>query len=173
MAKRVISARLTPLLLIIVLIAGCGYTIRPHPSEDIHYSIRVEKFLVNEFQEGKELDFTNLLIEKMLSDGRLTVVEINPDLILSGENFRLQHEVVSPSGPFEGTYQVRVAAKIKLQNIKEDKTLWEGELGSTSPYVLETGTSPIERRQLQQEAELEAMEMLANKVVGKVIGILF
>jgi len=173
MTKKIVAVRIIFLLLIGSLIAGCGYTLVPRPPEKVHYSIQVKKFSINNFQEGKELVFTNLLIEEILADGRLMINNEEPDLILSGENFRLQHEVISPTGPFAGEYQVRVATWLKLQDAKENKILWEGEMEATDSYLLASGNTSAELRQLKQEAELTAMELLTDKVASKIVGMIF
>jgi len=43
----------------------------------------------------------------------------------------------------------------------------------TDSYLLESVTTSAELRQLKQEAELTAMELLTDKVVSKVVGMIF
>jgi hypothetical protein len=166
--------------LLVIAIAGCGYTTRSMISnkfKTIYVTPFVNKVdITNEaytsdkykiYRPMLETDITKSVINKYLFDGNLKPVkEESADLILKGEliDFRKdplrydENDVVTE-------YRVNIVVNISLWDRKEDKMVWEerGFTGDTSYFT--SGT----QAKSEATAITDALTDLSRRIVERTV----
>ena len=172
-----------PLVLTIILVAGlsgCGYTTRsllpPHIKkihvENFKNSIDIteetsDKTIHRTYKPRLELDVTKAIIDKFIFDGNLKIASAgDADTILTGEliDFRREGLRYDESDNIE-QYRIVIVVRIKLEDLKENKIMWEfgGFAGSYDYYTIGS------QAKSESAAINEAIDDLARRIVEQTI----
>ena len=166
--------------LLLVTIAGCGYTTRSMISNkfrtiyvvpfvnkvDITREIDVaSKYRI--YRPMLETDITKNVINKFLSDGNLRPVkEESADLILKGELIDYRKDPLRYSDSDDVTeYRINLVVNISLFDKKENKLVWEekGFTGDTAYFT--SGTLA----KSEDTAVNDALTDLARRIVERTV----
>lgn len=172
--------RIARIVLLIFMLAGCGYTTRSLISgqfKTIHIEpfvnkvdIANEKYSENKYRVYRptlESDVTQSVINKYLYDGNLRPVKNeNADLILKGEliEFRRDPLIYSDSDTVT-QYRLNIVVNIALYDKKENKLLWkeDGFTGDSSYFT--TGANA----KTEDAAVNDALADLARRIVERTV----
>ena len=164
------------LLLITLLIAGCGYSTKSVLPEN-HRTIFVPPFenkidFVNAddrklYVAGLESRTREAVVDRYLFDGNLRVGEQDTaDLVLKGQLINFQREELRlQTNETVKEYRIRVTAAFTLWDTAEKKAVWEEPAfaGEATYYT----TGPLAKSESQ--AIDEAIKDLAVRIVGRTI----
>ena len=172
--------RIARIVLLIFMLAGCGYTTRSMISGQFQ-SIYIEPFvnkvdIANEkYSENKyriyrptlESDITQSVINKFLYDGNLRPVKNeNADLILKGElvEFRRDPLIYSDSDTVT-QYRLNIVVNIILWDKKENKLLWKENNFTGDTTFFTTGANA----KTEDAAITDALSDLARRIVERTV----
>ncbi len=129
-------------------------------------SVAVPLFEDNTAYPGVKEDLTNRVIDEFIADNTLNVTsESQADLIISGVITSItQKAAILTAGETVDEYQVYVNVKVKCEDIKSNKTLWEKNLSQFG--VMPGSGSQDERNQAIQIA----IERLTNDILNNTLG---
>lgn len=129
-------------------------------------SVAVPLFEDNTAYPGVREDLTNRVIEQFISDNTLQVTsESQADLIISGVITSItQRAAILSAGETVDEYQVFVNVKVKCEDIKSNKTLWEKNL---SEFGVMTGSGSQDEH---DQAIQIAIEKLTNDIFNNTLG---
>lgn len=111
-------------------------------------------------------DLTNMVIDAFIADNSLTITdESNADLIISGVITSITQRAASvTSGEVVDEYHVTVSVKVKCEDTKNNKILWEKGLNE---YGIMSAQSLDEERDAAIEVALEKLtEDVLNNTLG-------
>jgi outer membrane lipopolysaccharide assembly protein LptE/RlpB len=164
------------LLLITLLIAGCGYTTKSL-LPDNYRTIFIQPFenkidFVNAddralYVAGLEIRVREAVVDRYLFDGNLRVGdEEGADLILKGKliSFRREELRLATNETVE-EYRIRVTVALTLWDTTENKVVWEEPsfAGEATYYITGPEAKP------ESQAIDEAIRDLAIRAVGRTI----
>jgi len=112
--------------LVALLFSGCTYSV--HSTAYPHLkTILIEEFKNNTVKYGMEEEISNKLTDYFNSDGRLKVVNINSDSILSGEILDYENKIFSYDENGVEEYKVSILFKISFSDLKRNEIIWQKE----------------------------------------------
>ena len=176
------SAKLICLLLIAVVVAGCGYTtgsllpvqikticIQPLRNRiELTEELSSEEYRFRGYTPHLETDITKKVIDRFINDGHLKVVEEQEaDLILTGELIDyLRHPVrYGSDNETVEEYRISVVCSIKVLDVKKKVPMWqESRVIGDSTYSL-SGTYA----KSESSAISSAVSDLARRIVNRTI----
>ncbi|MCD4817568.1 MAG: hypothetical protein K8S23_02625 [Candidatus Cloacimonetes bacterium] len=88
-------------------------------------TILIEEFKNSTVQYGLEEEFSNKLTDYFNADGRLKVVNINSDSILSGEILDYENKIFSYDENGIEEYKVSILFKITFSDLKRNEVIWQ------------------------------------------------
>ena len=155
------------LLTSVVLISGCGYTIRSGIENGIK-TINIATFENKTFEHGIEVALSKVLTREFILDGTLSVVDFSrADSKLRGElvEYVLEPYTYGDDETDVEQYRIRVCASVSLTDAATEKTIWEENLmeGDATYYL----TGSLART--EEEALELALYDLAKKIVSKTV----
>ncbi len=129
-------------------------------------SVAIPLFEDNTAYPGVREDLTNRVIDEFIADNTLNVTsESQADLIISGVITSItQKAAILSAGETVDEYQVYVNVKVKCEDIKSNKVLWEKNL---SQFGVMTGTASQDER---NQAIQIAIEKLTNDILNNTLG---
>lgn len=108
----------------LIILSGCTYSV--HSSAYPHLkTILIEEFKNSTVQYGLEEEFSNKLTDYFNADGRLKVVNINSDSILSGEILDYENKIFSYDENGIEEYKVSILFKITFSDLKRNEVIWQ------------------------------------------------
>ena len=138
--KKTILLVLSPWVLVLGILGGCGYTTRSMIADKFK-TIYIEPFVnkiditkesdaANKYKINKpmlETDITNSVVNKFLSDGNLRIAsKESADLILRGELVEFRRDALryNENDDVE-EYRLNLVVNITLWDSREDKAVWQ------------------------------------------------
>jgi len=167
---------LIPLLVIICLFLGCGYTtssLLPARIQKIHVKPCINKIdfgaehTRNIYLPLIEVKITNQVINRFLFDGNLQVVdEDEADVILISELLSYDRDALRyTDGDDVEEYRVNVVVSLTLLDVAEDVPMWtESRFGGDATYFI---SGPLAKS--EDTAILDAITDLAKRIVERTI----
>jgi len=138
--KKTILLVLSPSVLVLGILGGCGYTTRSMIADKFK-TIYIEPFVnkiditkesdaANKYKINKpmiETDITNSVVNKFLSDGNLRLAsKESADLILRGELVEFRRDTLRYNENDEvEEYRLNLVVNITLWDSRENKTVWQ------------------------------------------------
>lgn len=178
--RSVLNYLLLPVLLLAVILAGCGYTTRSLLPSDIK-TIRVDNFknavnvaaeqsnirMYRGYRPGMEVDITTTVINKFLLDGTLKIAnESSADLILKGElvDFRREPLRYDANDNVE-EYRIKLIVNLEMTNRKTGAVMWteNGFAGETTYFAVGS------QAKSETAAVTAAIDDLARRVVERTV----
>ena len=158
-----LSTRVVSLLFIIL--AGCNYSFKGSLPSHIQ-KVAVPLFDDNTAYPGIREDLTNGVIDEFIADNTLKVVsESEADLIISGVISSIrQRASMLTGGETVEEYQVYVSVKVKCEDVKNNKVLWEKTI---SQYGSMSSAATQDERDL---AISVAIEKITNDILNNTLG---
>jgi outer membrane lipopolysaccharide assembly protein LptE/RlpB len=166
------------LLLLSLLLAGCGYHIRAdgEPVGIQLESLAIPMFSSTSSEIGFEADFTKVIRQEFISHGRVPLVpEEKAQAVLIGKiqdiradplTYRSQDFTV---GGYTSTYEVtksrklRVRLEVQLVDRRQRKVIWrETSMEEQASYSI--STDPLEMRY----SERQALEKIAGRLAKRI-----
>ena len=159
--------RTSVILISLVLVPGCGYTLRSVIRGDIR-TINVATFENKTFEHGLETNLSSVLTREFILDGTLSVVDMsNADVQLSGEivEYVLEPYTYGEEESDVQQYRIWVRADVVLRREGTGETIWEEKQmeGDTTYYV--SGALA----QTEDEALELALYELAKRIVSRTV----
>jgi hypothetical protein len=159
-------SRALALATLLLMLPGCshyGFS----SSVRTHIATVAVPILTNETVEyGAEQDVTDAIIREFTKDGSLRVVgEDVADSALRGSVVVYDHRVFSyDAGGNPRDYKVRAVARLTYEDLKEKRTVWEGDVEGWAVYTPGGGEVTTE-----EDARKVAFEKLAQDVLAKTV----
>lgn len=166
------------LLLMTLLLAGCGYHLRAdgEPVGIELESLAIPLFSSTASEIGFEADFTRVIRQEFISHGRVPLVpEDRAQAVLIGKihdirtdplTYRSQDVTV---GGYTSTYQVtksrrlRVKLEVQMVDRRQGKVIWtEAAMEEQASYVI--SGDPLETRY----SERQALEKIASRLAKRI-----
>ena len=154
-------------LFILLIISGCGYYSFKGALPSHIKTAAIPLFENNTEYPNVRDDLTNMVVDAFIADNSLAITdESNADLIISGTIV----DIPSPKaslvrvGEQVEEFHVTVKVKVKCEDVKNNKVLWEKSL---SEYGIMSGLSDDEEREIAITAALEKItEDILNNTLG-------
>ena len=129
-------------------------------------SVAIPLFEDNTAYPGVREDLTNSVINEFISDNTLRVTsESQADLVISGVISSItQKAAILSAGETVNEYQIYVNVKVKCEDIKSNKVLWDKTL---SEFGVMPGTGSQDER---NQAIQIAIEKLTNDILNNTLG---
>ena len=155
------------LLLIFILFTSCGYYSFKGALPSHIKTVSVPLFDNNTEYPNVREDLTNMIVDEFISDNSLTITdESNADLIISGVITSISQRAASAvSGEQVEEYHVYVNVKVKCEDVKNNKALWERTLSQYG--VMDAATADDSEREV---AILVAMEKITEDILNNTLG---
>ncbi len=154
------------LLISLVLISGCGYTIRSGLRTDIK-AINIATFENRTYEHELEVNLSKVLTKEFILDGNLSVVDASSaDVQLSGEvvEYVLEPYTYGPEQSEVGQYRVTVRVNVSLKDVAKGTVMWEQLMEEYDTYYLEGSLAKTE-----EEATDFALTELAKDIVTRTV----
>lgn len=157
------------LLPILLLFTGClNYSFTGSLPSHVN-RVAVPLFENNTSFSGVNQDLTNKLVDQLISDNTLEVTsESKADIIISGTiGSIIQRPAILSSGEQAETvesYQMVVNARIKCEDVKNNKVLWEKTL---SQFGDMSGTGSADE---QNQAIQDALNKITQDILNNTLG---
>ena len=155
------------ILISLVLVPGCGYTVRSGIREDIR-TINVATFENRTFEHGLEASLSKVLTREFILDGTLSIVDIsNADVRLGGEivEYVLEPYTYGEDESDVQQYRIRVCADVALRREDTGETIWEEKrMDGDATYHVSGALAQTE----DQALELALYE-LAKRIVSRTV----
>ena len=161
-------SRLLTLSILILLLSCKYYTFTPNLPKYIR-DIHIMPFENATFEYGLEIDLTEKVIDKFISDGTLKVVDYSEaDAILSG-TIKSYRSIPVSYDEYEQVkdYKLMITLSIRFEDKNSREILWEEP--SLSDYVHYYSSGSGGGIQTEYEARSELIEKIANDVVRRTI----
>lgn len=170
------------LLMLSLIIAGCGYTtgsLLPGHIKTIHIQpfrnkielteeLPFDEYRFRTYQAYLETDITKEVIDKFINDGHLKVEgEKNADLILTGELIDYLRTPVRYGDDNETVeeYRISIVCSLKLKDVSKDVIMWQ------EPRVIGDSTYSLSGSYATSESSCvsAAVSDLARRIVNRTI----
>ncbi|WP_096892722.1 LptE family protein [Candidatus Scalindua japonica] len=162
LCKRVSFRQLTCIMVLFVLISGCGYTTKSLISRKIN-TIYIPIFENNTFRRGLEFDLTTAVKKEIMSKTKLRIVrKDSADTILTGKIIKVTEGMLS-SNVADNIVESRVTifVDILLVDRRTGRTLVEENSLSTSAEFV------VNRGENINSASMESLAGLAETIVNQ------
>lgn len=159
--------RTSVILISLVLVPGCGYTLHSGIRKDIR-AINVATFENKTFEHGLEANLSSVLTREFILDGTLSIVDISSaDVQLGGEivEYVLEPYTYGEEESDVQQYRIWVRADVVLRCGDTGETIWEEKRmeGDATYYV--SGALA----QTEDEALKLALYELAKRIVSRTV----
>ncbi len=170
------------LLLIALIIAGCGYTtgsllpehlkticIQPFRNKiELTDELTPEQYRFRTYSPHLETDITKEVLDKFINDGHLKVAEeANADLILSGELIDYLKTPVHYGSDNETVeeYRISVVCSVKIMDVKKNMLMWQ------EPRIIGDATYSLSGTYAKSESSAisDAVSDLARRIANRTI----
>ena len=148
------------------LAAGCGYSFYVGVAGDLS-TIAIENLENKTYEHRLETLATEAIRDEFIFDGNLKLVkEREADLRLSGSviEYVLDPLTYDEDDEAEG-YQLKIRAKLTLENLRDDKTMWKDKIIEGDARYLLSG--PLAGT--ETGARDKALKDLAKEIVRQII----
>jgi hypothetical protein len=153
------------LLSFTIIIAGCSYSFKGSLPSHIK-TVAVPLFDDNTAYPGIREDLTNGLIDEFIADNSLKIApESQADLIISGVITSIrQRASMLAGGETVQEYQVYVNVRVKCEDLRNNKVLWEKTIG-------QYGTMGASATQDERDLAIGvAVEKITNDILNNTLG---
>lgn len=153
------------LLSFAIIIGGCSYSFKGSLPSHIT-TVAVPLFDDNTAYPGIREDLTNGLIDEFIADNSLKIApESQADLIISGVITSIrQRASMLAGGETVQEYQVYVNVRVKCEDIRNNKVLWEKTIG-------QYGTMAASATQDERDLAIGvAIEKITNDILNNTLG---
>ena len=152
---------------ILLVFSSCGYYSFTGALPSHIKTVAVPLFENNTSYPNVREDLTNMIVDEFIADNSLTITdESNADIIISGVINSISQRAASVTGgETVEEYHIYVSVKVKCEDIKNNKALWEksfNEYGS-----MDAGTADDAER---EAAILAAMEKITENILNNTLG---
>jgi hypothetical protein len=153
------------LLILAVQIAGCAYSFKGSLPSYIH-NVAIPLFDDNTAYPNIRENLTNLVIEGFTNDNSLRITsEAEADIVVSGTiQSIIQKAAVLSAGETVESYQMHVNVKVKCEDVKNNKTMWEKTLSAFG--TMGGSASQDERDEALQQAIVKISEDILNNTLA-------
>jgi hypothetical protein len=141
---------------------GCGYTFATTPLSQKYTTIAVPAFRNQTIEENLQIRFNNILVRKLVEDGRLRVVDHpgTADLVLSGELVEYVPRAISlVKDDNIDQFQITIVAQASLEAPRNGGVLWQDDVITGVDFYLTEGG------RTREEAINSALEKLAEQIL--------
>lgn len=154
-------------LIILILLSSCGYYSFKGSLPSHIKTVAVPLFENNTEYPNVREDLTNMIVDEFISDNSLSITdESNADLIVSGTITSISQRAASvASGEQVEEYHIYVNVKVKCEDVKNNKALWEKTLSQYG--VMDASTADDSER---ESAILIAMEKITEDILNNTLG---
>jgi hypothetical protein len=171
----------TVLLLIALIIGGCGYTtgsLLPPHLETIYVSpfrnkieltkeLSPEEYRFRSYRTHLETDITKEIIDKFINDGNLKVAkEQDADLIMTGEVVDYLRQPVRYDASDSETvaeYRFSIVCSVTVRDVKKNIILWQ------EPRVIGDSTYAVSGTTTESSEVASAVSDIARRIVNRTI----
>ena len=151
------------IILIFTLISiSCSYSVYSGRFPNMK-TIKIERFENKTVQYELDEELLSYLSSEFIKDGRLKLVEKNPDSELKGKILNYKNEVYSYSNEIVKQYKLIINFEVEFWNLNENKVIWnEDNLELSKIY------QPDENNDLQA-AEENARKQIYEDLFAKIL----
>lgn len=114
------------LLIMIILAFGCSYSVYttglPHLK-----TIRIQTFENKTDEYDLSEDLLNYLSDNFERDGRLKLVELEPDCILAGEILDYTEKIYTYKEEDIEEYEVKILFKVRFKDVNNNEDIWSND----------------------------------------------
>lgn len=164
------ACRLKYLVLIVLLLnCSCGYYSFKGALPSHIKTVAIPLFENNTAYPNVADNITNMIVDEFISDNSLAITdESNADLIISGliNAIPLPRASAVTSGEQVEEYHVYVNVKVKCEDVKKNKALWERTFNEYG--VLDA--SDVDNDTEREAAILVAMEKITENILNNTLG---
>lgn len=156
-------------LFLLVFVFGCGYYSFKGALPSHIKTVAVPLFENNTAYANVSENLTNMIVDEFISDNSLTITdESNADLIISGRIIDIPQPRASSvtGGETVEEYHVYVNVKVKCEDVKNNKALWEKSFSEYGVLAAEDASDDVER----EAAILAAMEKITENILNNTLG---
>ncbi len=155
------------IILIFTLISiSCSYSVYSGRFPNMK-TIKIERFENKTVQYELDEELLSYLSSEFIKDGRLKLVEKNPDSLLKGKILNYKNEVYTYSNEIVKQYKLTIIFEVEFWNLNENKVIWnEDKLELSKIY------QPDENNDLQaaeENARKQIYEDLFSKILSNTI----
>lgn len=161
LSNRISFIQFACVLVIFVLISGCGYTTKSLISRKVN-SIYIPIFENDTFRRGLEFGLTNAVIDEIMSKTKLRIAhKDNADLILTGKIIRV-NEGVHSSNAQDNIVEssVTITVEIRIYERRTERSIGEATLSNTAEFIVSRGENI-------KTATQESQVGLAEKIISQ------
>ena len=162
----VCKLRNLPILFFLIL-SSCGYYSFKGALPSHIKTVAVPLFENNTEYPNVRENLTNMIVDEFISDNSLSITdESNADLIISGVITSISQRAASVvSGEQVEEYHVYVNVKVKCEDVKNNKALWERTINEYG--IMDANTADDTER---EAAILAAMEKITEDILNNTLG---
>jgi hypothetical protein len=152
--------KILPILLIILY--SCSYSVYSGRFPNLK-TIKIERFQNKTTEYNLDQELLDRLSKDFINDGRLKLVEKNPDSVLKGKILKYKNEVYSYENETVKQYRLEITFKVEFNNLVENKIIWnEDNLVLSKIYDNKNSTD-------LKEAELNARQSIFSDLFQKIL----
>ena len=161
------------LLIVLMALAGCGYhlTGQPNTVPVALRSVAVLMFTNKTAVPGIERPFTAAVRERLLTDGRVTLVPaVGAAAVLRGEVTRYHLQVVATNRDDRAVeYRVEAEMRLTVEDVQQGRILVEQPVTATAEYVVSERlvSTDIARERALQAVAREAGERVVSLLLDR------
>ncbi len=160
MLKKIILS-IIPLLLI-----SCAYSVYSGHFPDIK-TIKIERFENKTSEYNLDDNLLSVLSRKFLEDGRLKLVDKNPDSVLKGKILKYKNEVYSYENETIKQYKLTINFEVQFINLNKNKIIWNSDnLELNKIYAADNST---DLQAAEENAANQIFEDLFQKILSNTI----
>jgi len=156
------------LVLLLMLVGGCGYSPRPLLGTGLR-SIAIDNLENETYEHSLGVSVTKAVRDEFIFDGTLKVVgDAQADLLLSGAVIGYTFEPLSFSQSDKAeSYRLNIRTKLTLKNTKTEKVVWQDKIIEGDARYLLVGSLAVTKAQAQDKA----LQNLAREILRQTIDI--
>ncbi|OQX71940.1 MAG: hypothetical protein B6D62_00620 [Candidatus Cloacimonas sp. 4484_275] len=150
------------LIIIFVLLLSCSYSVYTN-SYPYLKTIKIATFSNNTTEYELEENLLLKLTDLFEKDGRLKIVDLNPDCKLEGEILDYSNKIYSYGNENVDEYEVKILFKIIFTDLKKNKILYQ----NNSLVLSETysGSNELSEFKTEEEAQNKIYQDLFDTIM--------
>jgi hypothetical protein len=154
-------------LIFLIILNSCGYYSFKGALPSHIKTVAVPLFENNTEYPNVREDLTNMIVDEFISDNSLSITdESNADIIITGVITSITQRAASVvSGEQVEEYHVYVNVKVKCEDVKNNKALWERTINEYG--TMDANTADDTER---EAAILAAMEKITEDILNNTLG---
>ena len=138
------------MILILIIVIGCSYSV--YSSSYPHLkTVNIQSFENKTTEYDLEENILNQITNLFQDDGRLKIVDLNPDCTLEGTILDYSDKISDFSDAGIDEYEVKILLNLKFIDLKKNDIIWE----NSALILSETYSSSDELNEYKTETEAQ------------------